>query len=228
MTRWPEGPQFQKLSRVAAYALLAAVVTSALFAAEAIYRGHQETDTRAALSLTDTHSAKAVDPAPSGTLHASPPVQIPPEAEERVADQPVGVPIASPAEVEGVAGAVGPQAPELAAGAPAGADTASAPNAAAAPKQAQPKSSPRIEPKQVRRPAAKQATRERARVRRPVQARKPPPPKEAPNVYWERDSQLGFAPQLRRRTCDPATGHMPMQCYYPREGRERFPAKSVD
>jgi hypothetical protein len=92
---------------------------------------------------------------------------------------------------------------------------------------------------EVRSAPAKQATRERAAPRRPVQAAEKPParaekraqkPAEQPNVYWERDSgsQMGFAPQLRRRTCDPASGNMPMQCYYPREGRERFPAKPVN
>jgi hypothetical protein len=91
-----------------------------------------------------------------------------------------------------------------------------------APQQVQPRLSPQPKRQQVRRLPAKQVARERAVPRRPVQ-----PTKQAakPNVYWERESQLGFAPQLRKRTCDPATGQMPMQCYYPREGRERFPAK---
>jgi hypothetical protein len=65
-----------------------------------------------------------------------------------------------------------------------------------------------------------------AATKPPARAEKPQA--EKPSVYWERDSQLGFAPQLRKRTCNPATGQMPMQCYYPREGREKFPAKSVN
>jgi hypothetical protein len=92
---------------------------------------------------------------------------------------------------------------------------------------------------ELRTPSAKQITRERAAQRRTVQAAEKPvaragrpakQPAELPNVYWERDegSQLGFAPQLRKKTCDPATGQMPMQCYYPREGRERFPAKPLN
>jgi hypothetical protein len=113
---------------------------------------------------------------------------------------------------------------------------ASAP-AEVAPQHAQPPLPPRRP--DARNLPEKQAPRERAAPRRPAQAATKRPvraeapaekPADRPNVYWERegDSQLGFAPQLRRRTCDPATGNMPMQCYYPREGRERFPAKPVN
>jgi hypothetical protein len=104
-----------------------------------------------------------------------------------------------------------------------------------APERTQPRASPQSKPQRARRLPAKEATRERTPPRRPVQAAtvpaqaaKPAAQAEKPNVYYERDSQLGFAPQLTKRTCNPATGQMPMQCYYPREGRERFPVKPLD
>jgi hypothetical protein len=110
-------------------------------------------------------------------------------------------------------------------------------SADAAPQNAQPPLPPSRP--ELRTCSAKQITRERAAQNRPVRAAEKPvaragrpakQPAELPNVYWERDegSQLGFAPQLRKKTCDPATGQMPMQCYYPREGRERFPAKPLN
>lgn len=75
--------------------------------------------------------------------------------------------------------------------------------------------------------AAEPKKRERTATRRTVQtAAKPAPRPQKPDVYYETDRQLGFAPQLRARTCNPATGQMPMQCYYPREDREKFPAKA--
>jgi hypothetical protein len=91
----------------------------------------------------------------------------------------------------------------------------------------QPKSSDSAKRQQRARPPAKPTATDRATPRRPDRAATPPQT-QPPNVYYESDSQLGFAPQLRTRTCNPATGQMPMQCYYPREGRERFPAKPLD
>jgi hypothetical protein len=98
----------------------------------------------------------------------------------------------------------------------------------AAPQRTRPKSSRQPKVQQGRRLPAKQAARDRATPRPTVRAESPAAQAAKPNVYYERDTQLGFAPQLRKRTCNPATGQMPMQCYYPREGRERFPAKAGD
>lgn len=242
MTKLTASLQFQKLPRIAAYALLAALVTTALFAADRALRRSHDASMQQAAPLTEERSVKIGDPAPAPTQHANtPPQDWPPLPEDnasgglaRAEDPPAGVAIERPAGVavekpagDPVADLTAPAIP-----APIPAPTSSAATDAvpdnAASRQAQPTPSRQIRRQQVRRPAAKQVTRERAKSSRPVQAQKPPARREGPDVYWERDSQLGFAPQLRSRICNPATGHMPMQCYYPREGRERFPAKSVD
>jgi hypothetical protein len=102
----------------------------------------------------------------------------------------------------------------------------------AAPQQRQPKASKKIKRQQERRVPEKQASRDRPR-KQALDDRAKPRRQErtqsaSPNVYFERDPQLGFAAQLRQRTCNPATGNMPMQCYYPRAGRQNFPSKPLD
>lgn len=216
MIRLPESLPFQKFPRVAAYALLAAVVTSVWFAAEGAYRWYYETSTQVAVPSTQ-QSVAASEPAPVEPQPANAPslgVTRLPEREavgieERVEDRPAAAQAQDPASGS-IPNPAGGLAPSTAIG-----------SAEVQPQQAQPKPSQQPRRQQVRRLPAKQVARERATPRRPVQA-------EKPNVYWERDTQLGFAPQLRKRTCNPATGQMPMQCYYPREGREQFPAKPLN
>lgn len=219
MTRLPEGLPFQKFPRVAAYALLAALITTALFAADSAYRWSYDRSTKVAVPLPQERPVAASEPAPAEAQPVNPPSQALTQMPER--------------ENVGVDERADDRAPS---GSTPNSATASIPNSAtasvensarggAAPSEIsqhhkQPKSS-RHPKQQVRRLPAKQVAREHATPRRPVQA-------EKPNVYWERDTQLGFAPQLRKRTCNPATGRMPMQCYYPREGREQFPAKPLN
>jgi hypothetical protein len=224
MIKLPAGLQFQKFPRVAAYAMLAALVTTALFAADGAYRWYRDPGTQVAAllpreqaPLPREQSEAAPEPAPVETQPADPPPQVLPPMPEREI-------VRIEEQVEDRSATA--EAPNPTSGSisnPAGGDVPSAASASVevAPRQVQPKPSRQLKRQQVRRLPAKQAARERARPRRPAQA-------EKPNVYWERDTQLGFAPQIRKRTCNPATGHMPMQCYYPREGRERFPAKPLN
>jgi hypothetical protein len=219
MVRLPAGLQFQRYPRVVAYALLAALVSTALLAADGAYRWYHDANTQVAEPATPERSVQVPEPAPAETKHAVAPapereaVGMAQPAEERSDPAPVSnpasgsipIPVARPAT--GTATAPVPQ------------------NNAAERTLAKSASQSK---RQERRLPAKQDARERAAPQRPVQAAKPTAQAEKPNVYYERDSQLGFAPQLRTRTCNPATGQMPMQCYYPREGRERFPAKPLD
>lgn len=213
----------RKVPRLVAYAMLAALVTTLLLAADGAYRWHRASGTRVASPVTPPRSADAAEPAPVEAQPATPPSEVVTRTPDREAAE-----IEKP--IDDLARAA--QMPEPASGSIAN-SAAPTPSAAGrpvegAPPQAQPKPSPQPKRQQVRRLPAKQAARERAAPHRPVQAAKQPAQAAKPNVYWERETQLGFAPQLRKRTCDPATGHMPMQCYYPREGRERFPAKPLD
>jgi len=224
---------FQRVPRVVAYALLAALVTTALFAADGAYRWYQDRTTPVAAQEPREPSVKAPEPLPVETRHttaASQPLTTSPEpaivatekpAEDRVAAEPVPNPTSG--SIPNPAAAPAPS-------------MASAPvPTQAAPQRTRPELSPQPKRQQVRRPPAKKEARDRAASRRQLpaekpsaRAAKPSAPAEKPNVYYERDTQLGFAPQLRKRTCNPATGNMPMQCYYPREGRERFPSKPID
>jgi hypothetical protein len=232
----------RKSLRIAGYALAAAVITTTLFAAERAYRSSHDTtaplanaepsEQSAGLQQADTPPAQPVpqlqqaltppaeparpqtpgqDFATAQDLRGEPPIvaQPPLPAQGFTAQPPASLLPASPA-----------------------ARTASGPeddDAAEIRKpQAKPKALPKAKPRHARQLPAKQATRTNAAPRRAAAAKpaKPATRAERPNVYFERESQLGFAPQLRSRICNPATGQMPMQCYYPREGRERFPAKS--
>jgi hypothetical protein len=253
MIKLPAGLEFQEFPRVVAYAAIAALVTGALFAADGAYRWYGITSAKVAATLTRARSVEAPKPAPIEAATAAAPAQVPVAAQAetaRVEQQPEVQQVTAPATKlsgDSIARPEDPSASEPAVAAiPGGsvphAETDLVPETATrsadvAPQIAQPPL-PRSRP-QLQSPPARQATRERAAPRRPAQAAEKPParaekraqkPAEKPNVYWEResDSQLGFAPQLRRRTCDPASGNMPMQCYYPREGRERFPAKPVN
>lgn len=245
MIRLLAGLPFQRCPRVLAYALLAAVVTTALLAADGAYRWYHDADAQVAEPSTPEKSIQALEPATAETQ----PADLPSQARVPMPKREVVGIAEKPANQPGINSAPG-QVPNPAVGAipkPAVsaipipvprpvAGTATGPVAGdAAPERTQPKSSPQSKPQQARRLPAKDATREGTPPRRPVQAAtvpapaaKPPAQAEKPNVYYERDSQLGFAPQLTKRTCNPATGQMPMQCYYPREGRERFPVKPLD
>jgi hypothetical protein len=257
MIKLPAGPERPKLTRVAAYAAIAALLTTVLFAADGTYRWFHTTRPQTATPLTGVRSVEAPGPAPVETQAATPPVQVVPEAPKpeanRIEERPAAAQAAAAAggPVSNPAGSIPPaNAPNSdpvsgslansAGSSPANPAAAPSPRLAggsddAAPKQALPKLSHQPNRQQVRRPPARQAARDRAAPRRPVQAATKPParaekPAEKPNIYWERDGggQLGYAPQLRKRTCNPATGQMPMQCYYPREGRERFPARPLN
>jgi hypothetical protein len=241
MIKLPAGLQFQKFPRVAGYALLAALITGTLFAAEGAYRWYGATS--AQMVATGEPSVAASEPVLVEATAAASPLQVPAQPSEtarvkqQVEEQPVTAQAPEPAGGTIESLAAGPASSPVVGTIPSGStsniastpapEAASAP-AEAAPQLAQPKSSRQFKQKQARRLPAKQATRDRATPRRSAQAGKPPVQAEKPNVYWERDSQLGFAPQLRKRTCNPATGQMPMQCYYPREGREKFPARPVN
>jgi hypothetical protein len=247
MNELPAGLQSRKFPRAVAYAVVAAFVTIALFAADGAYRWYRGKNIEAAAPTARERSVRAPDPAPV-EVPASPPqaLSAPPEREtqeidRRAEERPAVSPVATPArgavpdpqagidaagiEVATPASATAPKpavasAPAAAVAPVPRATTVPAPERAA-PQRARPKSLPQPRQVQVRRKPKTQAVQHRAAPRRPMQAAKP-------NVYFERDSQLGFASQLRKRTCNPATGNMPMQCYYPREGRERFPAKPLN
>jgi sialidase-1 len=239
--RLPAGLPFQNCPRVVAYALLAAVITTGLLAADGAYRWYQDggmqvaeqpiTEPSAPEPLVSEvpvpeRSVQAPEPATAETRHAETPPHTQGAAAAPeivgVAEQPEPEPDTAPT-TNTAAGSIPIPAPRPTTG------TATARAAEeAAPQRSEPKSSPQSKPQQARRSPAKETTRERAAPRRPVQAARPAAQPANPNVYYERDSQLGYAPQLRARTCNPATGQMPMQCYYPREGREQFPAKPLD
>jgi hypothetical protein len=247
MIKLPAGLDFQQFPRVAAYAVIAALVTAALFAADGAYRWYRVPGTQVAAQGTDLRSVET--PAPT-SVEAQAAAPASPAASQVIAEtpQPETRKVEERAETESAA----PQPPNSMRGSISNPVSGSIANSAAglverpvagpsprvtvgsddaAPQQPR----PTLSQQPSRQQARKQAARERAAPRRPAQAAAKPPartvkPAEKPNVYWERDngSQLGFAPQLRKRTCNPATGQMPMQCYYPREGRERFPAKPLD
>lgn len=239
-----------ELRRVAAYAAIAALVTGALFAADGAYRWYGASPSQ--MSAPSVHEPTATEtPKPASAAAADTPTQIPApamqagtKATEQPSDvRPITVQRSSPDR-----GAVTVRESATAStqdGSNVSTSTAATvimpeavpQSAQGAPHIAQPPLPP-ARPA-LRTPTATQDSRERPAARRPVHAAENPParaeksarkPVEQPNVYWERDSgsQLGFAPQLRKKTCDPATGRMPMQCYYPREGRERFPAKPLN
>jgi hypothetical protein len=251
MIKLPAGLEFQGFPRVVAYAAIAVLVTGALFAADGAYRWYGITSAKVAATLTRARSVEAPKPGPVEAAVAASPAQVPAAAEPAKAEQqPEAQQVTAPAPRLSGGSIARPEAVSVSEPAVAAIPGGSVPNtetglvpetatrpAGAAPQIAQPPL-PRSRP-ELQSPPARQVTRERAAPRRPAQAAEKPParaekraqkPAEKPNVYWEResDSQLGFAPQLRRRTCDPASGNMPMQCYYPREGRERFPAKPVN
>lgn len=225
MIKLPAGLQFlRRVPRLAAYAMLAALVTTVLLAADGAYRWRRDLGTQVAAPLPRERSVEVPEPAPVEAQPANPSSQVitrMPDREAAELEKPSdGLPRAAQIPEPASGSIATPAAP------PAGAVRNSV---EAAPQPAsQPKPSPQPGRQQARRIPAKEAARDRATPRRPAQARKPPAQAAQPNVYWERDNQLGFAPQLRKRTCDPSTGHMPMQCYYPREGRERFPAKPLN
>ncbi|MGV3634281.1 MAG: hypothetical protein ACO1NY_08005 [Pseudorhodoplanes sp.] len=252
MIKLPAGLHFQNVPRVATYAAIAALVTGALFAVDSVYRWYDEN--AQVLAPTRDRSVAATKPAPA---EAAAPAQGPAAAsagtgmaEKRSEEGPVTAQTPNPVGST-TAGPKGPSALEPAVAAAPGnsasnavigvAPKETARSADVAPHTAQP-ALPPIRP-ELSTPPARQVTREPTAPRRPVQAAEKPPVRtekpakqrseqraEQPNVYWEQDggSQLGFAPQLRKKTCDPATGQMPMQCYYPREGRERFPARPAN
>lgn len=235
MIRLPAGLQFQKVPRVVAYALLATGVTAALFAADTAYRWYHDAGMQVASPSPSKSSVEASKPAPVEATASASPAQVETETSKQNAVdatapvEPKPAVASGPASDPAVGAIPGGSTSNIASGPVS--EAANAP-ANVAPLEVQPSLQPKRQ--QVRRLPAQQATRERAAPRRPVQAATKPPARaesprtEKPNVYWESDSQLGFAPQLRKRTCNPATGQMPMQCYYPREGREKFPAKSVN
>ena len=233
--------QISKFPRVAAYSLLAALVTTTLFGADAAYRWYRDAGIKIAVPAPATpklepkiepkRSVKASDPAPvapQSVSPLSPDFTKAPDREVAAIAEPVGTPPVND-PVPGLAGI-----PPMATAPASSLTSGSIPNPPAhsvardiAPQQARSKPIQRSPRQQLLRAAPGQAAAiERAKKRRTVQAAKRPAAK--PNVYFERDSQLGFAAQLRKRACNPATGNMPMQCYYPREGREKFPAKSVN
>ncbi len=246
--RLPAGLPFQNVPRVVAYALLAAVIATVLLAADGAYHWYRD----AGVQLAEQPIAEPVPeqsvsevPVPERSVQApepataeNKPAHTPPHTQgaavepgivgvaEQPEPQPDTAPITSTAAgptTNTAAGSIPIPAPRPTTG------TATARAAEeAAPQRTEPKSSPQTRPQQARRSPARETTRERAAPRRSVQAARPAAPAGNPNVYYERDSQLGYAPQLRARTCNPATGQMPMQCYYPREGREQFPAKPLD
>lgn len=248
MIKLPAGLEFQKFPRVAAYAAIAALVTAALFAADGTYRWIRDTGPQVAAPLTGVRSVDVTEPAPVEKQAAHAPAQVAaetPQPETRKIEERAETP-AAPQPSNSTSGSISNPVSGSVASSAAGlverpaAGSVERPVAGPSPRvtngsddvaplQPRPKLSQQPSRQQARRPSTKQAERERATPRRAVQAAaKPPARAEKPNVYWERDSQLGFAPQLRKRTCNPATGQMPMQCYYPREGREKFPAKSVN
>jgi hypothetical protein len=251
MIKLPTGLDFQQFPRVAAYAVIAALLTAALFAADGAYHwyrvpGTQVTDVRSVEPPAPT-SVKAQAAAPALPAASQVTAETPQPETRKIEERAETGPAASQPsnstsgsnsnQVSGsiassAAGSIERPAAGLVAG-PSPRVTVGSDDAA--PQQPRPTLSQQPSRQQARRPSAKQAARERATPRRPVQAATKPPartvkPAEKPNVYWERDSgsQLGFAPQLRKRTCNPATGQMPMQCYYPREGRDKFPAKPLN
>jgi hypothetical protein len=243
----PAGLHFQRFSqrfsqrfpRMAVYAMLAALVTTVLFAAEGAYRWYSDAGATVATAPVPIRDVKAPEPAPAATSPA-PALETSAKAPEP-ATQPVTTPtvpvrtFAVPAEPAPAALTAAPAQIRTAAPETAGIETKPDVRSADAPvaNPIRAPARPTIAPRQRAQKAAPQRKRQEARrlpAKQPaVQARasaqkRTPAPK--PNVYYERDSQLGFAPQLRKRTCNPASGQMPMQCYYPREGRERFPAKA--
>jgi hypothetical protein len=223
MIRLPAGLQFQRCPRVVAYALLAAVVTTLLLAADGAYRWYSDSSpTMAEESAAPERSVQRPEAEPT-VQQANTPVPIPARevvgAAHQTEDRPDAVTVPNP-----ISGSI-----PIPAAAPVRGTARPSVQNEAVPQRAQPKTPRQPKLQDGRRPSAKQAARESATPSRPVQAAEKPQAEAAqPNVYYERDSQLGFASQLRKRTCNPATGQMPMQCYYPREGRERFPAKPLD
>jgi hypothetical protein len=222
MIRLPEGLPFQRFPRLIAYAMLAALVSTILLAADGAYRWYRDAGTQVAEPSTPERSVQAPEPVPAETRQADSPAPVPARELVGVAEQAEGRPDAGP-----VPNPISGSVPNPATGPLPGTAAGPVPDQTA-PQRTQTKSSRQPKRQQARQRPAKQEPRDRAAQRRPVQAEKPPAQAANPNVYYERDTQLGFAPQLTKRTCNPATGQMPMQCYYPREGRERFPAKPLD
>jgi hypothetical protein len=243
MIRLPASLEFRSLARLAA---CAALVTAVLFAADGAYRWFRDANTQVAEPTTGERSNDASATAEAQPAKASEALARSAQPETTRVDNRTSEGAVSAGVLEPASGSVSKPAGAAIADAPATATPDNAvthpdatgtasktPGAIAdiAPRSAQPPLPPK-RPEIRTAPARQATTRERAAPRRPVQAASRPAeraekPADKPNVYWERegDSQMGFAPSLRRRTCDPATGNMPMQCYYPREGREQFPAK---
>jgi hypothetical protein len=216
--------------------MLAALATTALFAADGAYRWYRHASATVTALQTPERSVETAEPAPVEAQPAAPapqapvekpaaePVRIEAQLEDRTGSgshpRPADDPIANLATGPHPSLAGAP-VPDLARGPAPRPDSSFVPEEIA-PQNKPPRLSQQPKRQQAKRqPAKQQAAPGRTKAQRAVQAAKP-------NVYWEQDSQLGFAPQLRKRTCNPATGHMPMQCYYPREGRERFPSKPLN
>lgn len=243
MIRLPAGPDFQRFPRVAVYAALAALVTTALFAAEGAYHWYADSGTAVTVPAAHVDAAKVPDPAPAVTSPVPavseaavqapasilPPTLTPtvPVPTRALSAEPAPGPSIRPADpAQTLIHAAAPQSAGIEA--KPGVKPFDAPIANTGREPVRPAIAPRQKPQKATQQRKKQEAR-RPPAKQPVQARASTPrrtPAPQPNVYFERDSQLGFAPQLRKRMCNPATGQMPMQCYYPREGRERFPAKT--
>lgn len=241
-------PILQGFPRVAVYAVLAALVTTALFTAEAAYRWSVESTTKAVTAPpVEKRAAKAPDPAPvAGTsgvgTPASPAPAASPQTPAQNPDSVLQPVLTATVPVRTATVPVEPApVPSFSPALPAQTHAATPETTRIEPRPdtrggtlADERSAarPAIAPRQKPQKAVQQRTRTEARratAKPPVQAHGTAQKRTLavkPNVYYERDSQLGFAPQLRKRICNPATGQMPMQCYYPREGRERFPARS--
>ena len=246
MIRLPAGPDFQRFPRVALYAALAALVTTALFAAEGAYHWYADSgaavtapaaEKRAALKAPEPAVAAApAEPGPTPTPKVA--AQVPEPAMQPILTPTVPVPTRAlsaesapgpaipPAPAQTLTHAAAPQTAGIEAkpgakpfGTPIANTVRQPVRPTIAPRQKPQKAAQQRKKQEARRPPAKQPVHARAKPQRPAASAKP-------NVYYEQDTQLGFAPQIRTRVCNPATGQMPMQCYYPRENRERFPAKT--
>lgn len=229
MTRFLALLQHPALPRAALYALSAALVTTALFAADSAYRFY-DTKLKVAVPLPKERPIQLSEPRRIEIPAAKPQTQ----ASNAAPEQPAQL---SGPELTGVR----PADDRVASGSvpipPSGSFTQNtvgnpAP-AQSAPQRKPTKASRQIEaPKQIK-PQVRRAPEKQAAARAKQPANDSATPRRqaqpaGPNVYFERDTQLGFAPQLRKRTCNAAAGNMPMQCYYPRQGREKFPSKPLD
>src|SRR5690242_19266259 len=72
MIKLPAGVELQGLSRVAAYAAIAALVAGALVAADSLYRADDQAPVQAASPSTGEQSAEIADPSSVNAATASP------------------------------------------------------------------------------------------------------------------------------------------------------------